>query len=52
MTDPVAMLTRAKENLVFTMASLSETERIQLSYDKDEFIQMCSFNGHECDIDQ
>ncbi|CAI4227368.1 unnamed protein product [Auanema sp. JU1783] len=52
MTDGVAMLTKAKENLMFTMAALSEEQRIALSQSKHEFIEMCSFNGQECDIDQ
>lgn len=52
MTDGVAMLTRAKENLMFTMAALSDKQRIALSQSKHEFIEMCSFNGKECDIDQ
>uniref|UniRef100_A0A915Q088 Uncharacterized protein n=1 Tax=Setaria digitata TaxID=48799 RepID=A0A915Q088_9BILA len=51
MTDGVAMLTRAKENLIFTMSALSEVQRIALSQSKREFIEMCSFNGKECDID-
>ncbi|VDN00095.1 unnamed protein product, partial [Onchocerca ochengi] len=51
MTDGVAMLTRAKENLIFTMSALSEVQRIALSHSKREFIEMCSFNGKECDID-
>lgn len=52
MTDSVAMLTKAKENLMFTMAALSEAQRIVLSHSKHEFIEMCSFNGKECDIDE
>ncbi|VDN02451.1 unnamed protein product [Thelazia callipaeda] len=51
MTDGVAMLTRAKENLIFTMSALSENERIALSQSKREFIEMCSFNGKQCDIE-
>ncbi|CAB3399838.1 unnamed protein product [Caenorhabditis bovis] len=52
MTDGVAMLTRAKENLMFTMAALSDKQRIALSQTKHEFIEMCSFNGKECNIDE
>uniref|UniRef100_A0A0N4SZM3 Amiloride-sensitive sodium channel n=1 Tax=Brugia pahangi TaxID=6280 RepID=A0A0N4SZM3_BRUPA len=51
MTDGVAMLTRAKENLIFTMSALSEVQRIALSQSKREFIEMCSFDGKECNID-
>ncbi|GMR33537.1 hypothetical protein PMAYCL1PPCAC_03732, partial [Pristionchus mayeri] len=51
MTDGVAMLTKAKENLMFTMAALSVKQRVALSQAKREFIEMCSFNGKECDID-
>lgn len=52
MTDGVAMLTRAKENLMFTMSALSAEQREALSQSKHEFIEMCSFNGHECNIDE
>ncbi|VDL72988.1 unnamed protein product [Nippostrongylus brasiliensis] len=52
MTDGVAMLTRAKENLMFTMSALSAEQREALSQSKNEFIEMCSFNGHECNIDE
>ncbi|PAV80897.1 hypothetical protein WR25_06901 isoform B [Diploscapter pachys] len=51
MTDGVAMLTKAKENLMFTMAGLSADQRRVLSHQKHEFIEMCSFNGKQCDID-
>lgn len=50
MTDGVAMLTRAKENLIFTMSALPDVQRIALSQPKQEFIQMCSFNGKQCNI--
>nr|CDJ82023.1 Na+ channel domain containing protein [Haemonchus contortus] len=52
MTDGVAMLTKAKENLMFTMSALSTEQRVALSQSKHEFIEMCSFNGHECNIDE
>ncbi|VDM83844.1 unnamed protein product [Strongylus vulgaris] len=52
MTDGVAMLTRAKENLMFTMSALSAEQRVALSQSKREFIEMCSFNGHECNIEE
>lgn len=50
MTDEIAITSKAKENMVFAMASLPEAERIRLSYDKAEFVRKCSFNGKECDI--
>ncbi|GMR46393.1 hypothetical protein PMAYCL1PPCAC_16588, partial [Pristionchus mayeri] len=52
MTDGVAMLTKAKENIMFTMAALSLEQRVALSQDKREFIEMCSFNGKECEIEK
>ncbi|GMS93465.1 hypothetical protein PENTCL1PPCAC_15640, partial [Pristionchus entomophagus] len=52
MTDGVAMLTKAKENIMFTMAALTLEQRVALSQDKREFIEMCSFNGKECDIEK
>lgn len=36
--------------MVLTMAALPAHRRIALSYGKSEFIQMCSFNGQQCDI--
>ncbi|KAK5978407.1 Degenerin deg-1, partial [Trichostrongylus colubriformis] len=50
MTDGVAMVTKAKENLIFTMSSLPYEQRVALSQTKEEFIEMCSFNGHQCNI--
>ncbi|KAF8354860.1 hypothetical protein PRIPAC_96483 [Pristionchus pacificus] len=50
MSDGVAMLTQARQNLMFTMAALSREQRIALSQDLDEFIEMCSFDGKDCDI--
>ncbi|VDK49207.1 unnamed protein product [Anisakis simplex] len=50
MTDEVAITTKTKERLVLTMAGLPVHRRIALSYGKSEFIQMCSFNGQQCDI--
>lgn len=52
MTDGVAMLTKAKENLMFTMAAMSVQQRVALSQAKHEFIEMCSFNGKQCDIEK
>ncbi len=48
----MAIQTKAKENLVFTMASLPIEQRIRLGYAKSEMIKMCSFNGGECDVDK
>lgn len=52
MTDTVAITTKAKENLMFQVASLPLEQRKMLSYGKHEFIRKCSFNGEQCDIDR
>lgn len=41
----MALNAKAKENLVFAVASMNESEKIELSYNKLEFITRCSFNG-------
>ncbi|KAI6188725.1 hypothetical protein M3Y98_00384900 [Aphelenchoides besseyi] len=51
MTDEVAIVTKAKENLIFAMSALSMQERMLLSNSKRELIHKCSFNGKACDID-
>ena len=50
MTDEVAIVTKAKENVMFAMSSLSAADRKLMSYEKDELIHKCSFNGGACDI--
>lgn len=52
MTDEIAIVTKAKENIMFVMSALSVDQRRQLSYTKEEFVQKCSFNGKACDIDK
>jgi hypothetical protein len=52
MTDEVAIVTKAKENIVFAMATLSMRERSDLSYTKHEFVQKCSFNSQGCNIEE
>ncbi|KAK6059391.1 Amiloride-sensitive sodium channel [Cooperia oncophora] len=51
MTDEVAIVTKAKENIMFAMATLSMEDREKLSTTKRELVQKCSFNGKACDID-
>ncbi|CEF63897.1 Na+ channel, amiloride-sensitive family and Degenerin family-containing protein [Strongyloides ratti] len=51
MTDEVAIVTKAKENIMFAMATLSMDERKVLSTTKRELIHKCSFNGAACDIE-
>ncbi|GMS79828.1 hypothetical protein PENTCL1PPCAC_2003, partial [Pristionchus entomophagus] len=51
MTDEVAIVNKAKENIMFAMATLSMGERQGLSTTKRELIHKCSFNGMACDID-
>ncbi|VDN04218.1 unnamed protein product [Thelazia callipaeda] len=52
MTDEIAIVTKAKENIIFAMATLSMRDRERLSTTKRELVQKCSFNGIACDIDQ
>ncbi|KJH52915.1 degenerin [Dictyocaulus viviparus] len=52
MTDEVAIVTKAKENIMFAMATLSMEDRKKLSTTKRELVQKCSFNGKACDIEQ
>lgn len=52
MTDEVAIVTKAKENIVFAMATLSMAERSELSNQRHEFLHKCSFNQIQCDIEK
>ncbi|CAJ0944289.1 unnamed protein product, partial [Mesorhabditis belari] len=49
-SDPVALNTQAKENVIFVLDKLTPLERSQISYTKFEFITRCSFNGRDCNI--
>ncbi|KAI1725988.1 amiloride-sensitive sodium channel domain-containing protein [Ditylenchus destructor] len=51
MTDEVAIVTKAKENILFVMTALPVEERLRISTQKHEIIQKCSFNGKACDIE-
>uniref|UniRef100_A0A183V586 Amiloride-sensitive sodium channel n=2 Tax=Toxocara canis TaxID=6265 RepID=A0A183V586_TOXCA len=51
MTDEVAIVTKAKENIMFAMATLSMEDRQRLSTTKRELVHKCSFNGLACDIE-
>lgn len=48
----MAIVNKARENLVFAVAKMDETEKSSLSYSKTEFITKCSFNGRECSIEK
>ena len=52
MSDEVAIVTKAKENIIFAMSELSEKQRMALSIQKHQLIHKCSFNGIACDIDR
>ncbi|EYB98347.1 hypothetical protein Y032_0132g1732 [Ancylostoma ceylanicum] len=52
MTDEVAIVTKAKENIIFAMSALSEQQRRAMSQAKHNLIHKCSFNGKPCDIDK
>ncbi|EJW79494.1 degenerin mec-4, partial [Wuchereria bancrofti] len=51
MTDEVAIVTKAKENIIFAMAALPMKDRQRISTTKRELVHKCSFNGVACDID-
>jgi hypothetical protein len=52
MTDHTAINTRAKENMMFQMASMPQEQRVRLSYGLMEMVRQCSFNGQQCNITQ
>lgn len=52
MTDEVAIVTKAKENIIFAMATLSMEKRQDISSTKKELVHKCSFNGLACDIEK
>ncbi|GMT05930.1 hypothetical protein PENTCL1PPCAC_28104, partial [Pristionchus entomophagus] len=52
LTDEVAIVTKAKENIIFAMSEMSEELRRNVSIQKHELIQKCSFNGKPCDIEK
>jgi hypothetical protein len=52
MTDEVAIVTKARENVIFAMAVLGREERIGISTQKHQLIHKCSFNGQACNIDR
>lgn len=52
MTDEVAIVTKAKENLIFAMAALSMEDRMRLSHLKHELIHKCSFSGKACNVEE
>lgn len=52
MSDEVAIVTKARENLIYAMSELSTNQRIALSTQKRQLIQKCSFNGAACNIDK
>uniref|UniRef100_A0A7I4KHJ7 BMA-MEC-4 n=1 Tax=Brugia malayi TaxID=6279 RepID=A0A7I4KHJ7_BRUMA len=51
MTDEVAIVTKAKENIIFAMAALPMKDRQRISTTKRELVHKCSFNGIACNID-
>jgi len=51
MSDEVAIVNKAKENIIFAMSELTEAQRIALSIKKQQLILKCSFNGVACDIE-
>ncbi|CAI4227594.1 unnamed protein product [Auanema sp. JU1783] len=50
-TDPIALKTKAMENIIFAVDQLQESEKWAISYNKSDFIVKCSFNGKECHVD-
>ncbi|KAK6025320.1 hypothetical protein OSTOST_08790 [Ostertagia ostertagi] len=46
------MITKATENLMFAVSNFSKEQRIALSQNKHDFIEMCSFDGRECNIEK
>ncbi len=52
MSDKTAIVTKAKENIVFAMSRMNDTEKSAMSYSKEEFIKECSFNNRECSVER
>ncbi|GMR63025.1 hypothetical protein PMAYCL1PPCAC_33220, partial [Pristionchus mayeri] len=52
LTDEVAIVTKAKENIIFAMSEMSEEVRRNVSIQKHELIQKCTFNGKPCNIEK
>ncbi|CAI5456239.1 unnamed protein product [Caenorhabditis angaria] len=52
MTDQVAITTQAREKMILKMSALVPERRAALGYGKSELIKMCSFNGHQCNIEK
>ncbi|KAH7715254.1 CBN-ASIC-1 protein [Aphelenchoides avenae] len=50
--DSVAIRTKATENLVFAVSSLSKEQKNSMSYSKRELITKCSFNGKPCSVER
>lgn len=50
--DPIAIRSKATENIIFAVASLDPQEQSQLGYTKEEFITKCSFNGRQCFVEE
>lgn len=46
------MVTKAKENLMFAVGSMTAEDKEQMSHSIDEFILKCSFNQKDCDIEK
>ncbi|KAI6224444.1 Na+ channel, amiloride-sensitive family and Degenerin family-containing protein [Aphelenchoides fujianensis] len=47
-----AITIKAKENLIFMVATMPREVRQNLSYTLDEFVLRCSFNSEDCDLDR
>jgi hypothetical protein len=52
MSDEVAIVTKARENIIFAMSVLEQENRQEVSTQKHQLIHKCSFNGQACDIDR
>jgi hypothetical protein len=52
MTDEVAIVTKARENIIFAMSALDTERKREVSTQKHQLIHKCSFNGQACDIDR
>uniref|UniRef100_A0A1I7ZVU1 Degenerin-like protein unc-105 n=1 Tax=Steinernema glaseri TaxID=37863 RepID=A0A1I7ZVU1_9BILA len=51
-SDPVALKQMGKENVMFAVQELDDSDKEAISYTKTEFITRCSFNGRECSIEE
>ncbi|KIH59521.1 Amiloride-sensitive sodium channel [Ancylostoma duodenale] len=52
LTDEIAIVTQAQQNLMFAVGSMTPEQKESMSHQLDEFVLKCSFNQKDCDMQQ